>query len=86
MALPHAYCFVDPLFSTGMAWSLVAVERNPVRARSDALHAARVNGGVPAGFALPQGATPGPALIALAGLLATLGAGLLRSARRGARP
>jgi len=25
--LPHAYAFVDPLFSTGMAWSLRAVER-----------------------------------------------------------
>lgn len=25
--LPHAYAFFDPLFSTGMAWSLLAVER-----------------------------------------------------------
>lgn len=25
--LPHAYAFVDPMFSTGMAWSLLAVER-----------------------------------------------------------
>jgi FADH2 O2-dependent halogenase len=25
--LPHAYAFVDPLFSTGMAWSLRSVER-----------------------------------------------------------
>jgi FADH2 O2-dependent halogenase len=25
--LPHAYAFVDPLFSTGIAWSLLAVER-----------------------------------------------------------
>ncbi|MEM8933469.1 MAG: FAD-dependent oxidoreductase [Acidobacteriota bacterium] len=25
--LPHAYVFYDPIFSTGMAWSLVAVER-----------------------------------------------------------
>ena len=25
--LPHAYAFIDPLFSTGMAWSLRAVER-----------------------------------------------------------
>ncbi len=25
--LPHAYAFVDPLFSTGIAWSLRAVER-----------------------------------------------------------
>lgn len=25
--LPHAYCFVDPMFSTGLAWSLLAVER-----------------------------------------------------------
>ena len=25
--LPHAYAFVDPLFSTGIAWGLRAVER-----------------------------------------------------------
>ena len=25
--LPHAFAFVDPLFSTGIAWSLLAVER-----------------------------------------------------------
>jgi FADH2 O2-dependent halogenase len=25
--LPHAYAFVDPLFSTGLAWGLLAVER-----------------------------------------------------------
>jgi tetracycline 7-halogenase / FADH2 O2-dependent halogenase len=25
--LPHTYCFVDPLFSTGIAWSLRAIER-----------------------------------------------------------
>jgi FADH2 O2-dependent halogenase len=25
--LPHTYAFVDPLFSTGIAWSLLAVER-----------------------------------------------------------
>lgn len=25
--LPHAYAFFDPIFSTGMAWSLLAVER-----------------------------------------------------------
>ena len=25
--LPHAFAFVDPLFSTGIAWSLIAVER-----------------------------------------------------------
>jgi len=25
--LPHAYAFVDPLFSTGIAWSLKAIER-----------------------------------------------------------
>ncbi len=25
--LPHAYCFLSPLFSTGIAWSLLAVER-----------------------------------------------------------
>ena len=27
MLMPHAYAFVDPLFSTGIAWSLRAVER-----------------------------------------------------------
>lgn len=27
VALPHAYGFADPLFSTGIAWSLMAVER-----------------------------------------------------------
>ena len=27
LLLPHAYAFFDPLFSTGMAWSLLAVER-----------------------------------------------------------
>lgn len=25
--MPHAYAFIDPLFSTGIAWSLLAVER-----------------------------------------------------------
>src|SRR5437763_16837566 len=25
--LPHAYAFVDPLFSTGIAWSLRAIEQ-----------------------------------------------------------
>jgi FADH2 O2-dependent halogenase len=25
--LPHAFCFLSPLFSTGIAWSLLAVER-----------------------------------------------------------
>ncbi|MFQ5679713.1 MAG: NAD(P)/FAD-dependent oxidoreductase [Gemmatimonadota bacterium] len=25
--LPHTYCFLSPLFSTGIAWSLLAVER-----------------------------------------------------------
>jgi len=27
LALPHAFAFVDPLFSTGIAWSLRAIER-----------------------------------------------------------
>ncbi len=26
-ALPHAYAFIDPLYSTGIAWSLLGVER-----------------------------------------------------------
>ncbi len=34
--LPHTYAFIDPMFSTGMAWSLLAVER-----LSDLLGAAR---------------------------------------------
>jgi FADH2 O2-dependent halogenase len=25
--MPHAYAFIDPLFSTGIAWSLLAIER-----------------------------------------------------------
>jgi FADH2 O2-dependent halogenase len=27
IALPHTFAFVDPLFSTGIAWSLLAIER-----------------------------------------------------------
>jgi FADH2 O2-dependent halogenase len=27
VVLPHAFCFLSPLFSTGIAWSLLAVER-----------------------------------------------------------
>ncbi|MDE2689073.1 MAG: FAD-dependent oxidoreductase [Acidobacteriota bacterium] len=27
LLLPHSYAFVDPMFSTGIAWSLLAVER-----------------------------------------------------------
>ena len=27
MLLPHSYAFFDPMFSTGIAWSLLAVER-----------------------------------------------------------
>ena len=27
LMLPHSFAFLDPMFSTGMAWSLVAVER-----------------------------------------------------------
>lgn len=37
--LPHAFAFVDPLFSTGIAWSLIAVER-----LARAFEAARRNG------------------------------------------
>jgi len=39
--LPHAYAFVDPLFSTGIAWSLRAVERLAL-AFEDAAAGARV--------------------------------------------
>jgi FADH2 O2-dependent halogenase len=40
--MPHAYAFVDPLFSTGIAWSLRAVERLAL-----AFESAAHNGGVP---------------------------------------
>ncbi|HWC75226.1 MAG TPA: tryptophan 7-halogenase [Gemmatimonadales bacterium] len=33
--LPHAYAFVDPLFSTGIAWSLRAIERLALCFESD---------------------------------------------------
>ncbi|HEU4722111.1 MAG TPA: NAD(P)-binding protein [Gemmatimonadaceae bacterium] len=38
--MPHAYAFVDPLFSTGIAWGLRAVERLGL-AFEDAAHGAR---------------------------------------------
>ena len=41
MLLPHAYAFVDPLFSTGIAWSLLAVERLALAFES-AVHLRRV--------------------------------------------
>lgn len=34
--LPHAYAFVDPLFSTGIAWGLRAVERLALAFESEA--------------------------------------------------
>jgi FADH2 O2-dependent halogenase len=40
--MPHAYAFVDPLFSTGIAWSLRAVERLAL-----AFESAAPAGGVP---------------------------------------
>jgi FADH2 O2-dependent halogenase len=39
--MPHAYAFVDPLFSTGIAWSLRAVERLALAFES-AAHKGRV--------------------------------------------
>lgn len=39
--LPHAYAFVDPLFSTGIAWSFRAVERLALAFES-AVHGGRV--------------------------------------------
>lgn len=39
--LPHAYAFVDPLFSTGIAWSLRAVERLALLFEPD-MHGKRV--------------------------------------------
>ena len=35
--MPHAYAFVDPLFSTGIAWGLRAVERLALAFESEAL-------------------------------------------------
>jgi FADH2 O2-dependent halogenase len=43
LLMPHAYAFVDPLFSTGIAWSLRAVERLGL-AFEEAAHGARVPG------------------------------------------
>lgn len=45
--LPHTFAFVDPLFSTGIAWSLLAIER-----LADAFSSARARG-----RALPTAAT-----------------------------
>ena len=39
--MPHAYAFIDPLFSTGIAWSLRAVERLAL-AFEDAVHGDRL--------------------------------------------
>jgi FADH2 O2-dependent halogenase len=41
--LPHTFAFVDPLFSTGIAWSLLAVER-----LTDAFIRSRRRGVIPA--------------------------------------
>jgi FADH2 O2-dependent halogenase len=41
--LPHTFAFVDPLFSTGIAWSLLAVER-----LTDAFVRSRERGRIPA--------------------------------------
>lgn len=40
MALPHTFAFVDPLFSTGIAWSLLGVERLALAFESPAARAA----------------------------------------------
>ena len=47
--MPHAYAFVDPLFSTGIAWSLRAVER-----LASSFERARGKRGVPSGEALAR--------------------------------
>ena len=39
--MPHAYAFVDPLFSTGISWNLRAVERLGL-AFEDAVHGSRI--------------------------------------------
>ena len=49
--LPHTFAFVDPLFSTGIAWSLLAVER-----LTDAFLRSRKCGVLPAADALRYGA------------------------------
>ena len=41
--MPHAYAFVDPLFSTGIAWGLRAVERLAL-SFEDAIHRERISG------------------------------------------
>ena len=35
LLLPHSYAFADPMFSTGIAWSLLAVERIAALCRGD---------------------------------------------------
>ena len=42
--LPHAYGFVDPLFSTGIAWGLRAIERLGLMFEQHATHRAVPNG------------------------------------------
>ena len=42
--LPHAYGFVDPLFSTGIAWGLRAIERLGLMFEQHAAHRAVPNG------------------------------------------
>lgn len=42
--LPHAFCFYSPMFSTGIAWSLLAVERLLQVAGGSASRAARAGG------------------------------------------
>jgi Ca-activated chloride channel family protein len=61
--------------------SLVAVERTPVRPLGEALHAASVNAGLPAGFRLPQGGTAGPGLLLLSLVSGAIGALLRRLGR-----
>jgi len=43
--LPHAYAFVDPLFSTGIAWGLRAIERLALMFERHAAHRAVPNAG-----------------------------------------
>jgi FADH2 O2-dependent halogenase len=40
--MPHAYAFVDPLFSTGIAWSLRAVERLALAFEESSTHRGRI--------------------------------------------
>jgi FADH2 O2-dependent halogenase len=51
LLLPHAYGFVDPLFSTGIAWGLRAIERLGLMFEQHAAQRAKPNGDALARYA-----------------------------------